>query len=251
MTVEMSASMPPTQTASLNTPRLRHCGWMKAAYSGGKWLHFTHGGLPAIVATGGIATGRGLAAVLAAGATAAQVGTAFMLCPEAGTSPAHREALNLAIQKRGEVVFETLKDVKGLIVNRTVTHEIDDRAMSEAVSLEQAVALLLASAPAHWSALPPVPTAWHRGVQALSKMSYSVFLIHYAVSLLVSALVTAMWPTGVLANGLGMLLALLGAIVAGAGLYRIAERPSQGWPQWAWALGGFMASVALARAMSG
>jgi peptidoglycan/LPS O-acetylase OafA/YrhL len=119
------------------------------------------------------------------------------------------------------------------------------------VTTAWAVALLLASAPAHWSALPPVPTAWHRGVQALSKMSYSVFLIHYAVSLLVSALVTAMWPTGVLANGLGMLLALLGAIVAGAGLYRIAERPSQGWPQWAWALGGFMASVALARAMSG
>jgi nitronate monooxygenase len=46
-----------------------------------------------LVATGGIATGRGVAAVLAAGASAAQLGTAFMLAPEAGTSPAHREAL--------------------------------------------------------------------------------------------------------------------------------------------------------------
>jgi len=46
-----------------------------------------------LVATGGIATGRGVAAVLAAGATAAQLGTAFMLTPEAATSPAHREAL--------------------------------------------------------------------------------------------------------------------------------------------------------------
>jgi nitronate monooxygenase len=46
-----------------------------------------------LVATGGIATGRGVAAVLAAGASAAQVGTAFMLAPEAGTSPAHRQAL--------------------------------------------------------------------------------------------------------------------------------------------------------------
>jgi nitronate monooxygenase len=46
-----------------------------------------------LVATGGIATGRGIAAVLAAGAAAAQLGTAFMLTPEAGTSPAHREAL--------------------------------------------------------------------------------------------------------------------------------------------------------------
>jgi nitronate monooxygenase len=49
-------------------------------------------GLP-LVATGGIATGRGVAAVLAAGASAAQLGTAFMLAPEAGTSPAHRKAL--------------------------------------------------------------------------------------------------------------------------------------------------------------
>jgi nitronate monooxygenase len=46
-----------------------------------------------LVATGGIATGRGIAAVLAGGATAAQLGTAFMLTPEAATSPAHREAL--------------------------------------------------------------------------------------------------------------------------------------------------------------
>ncbi len=33
--------------------------------------------------------------------------------------PAHREALNLDIQKRGDVVYETLKDVNGLIVNKT------------------------------------------------------------------------------------------------------------------------------------
>ena len=46
-----------------------------------------------LVATGGIATGHGVAAVLAAGAAAAQLGTAFMLTPEAATSPAHRDAL--------------------------------------------------------------------------------------------------------------------------------------------------------------
>ena len=45
-----------------------------------------------LVATGGIATGRGVAAVLAAGAAAAQLGTAFMRTPEAATSEAHREA---------------------------------------------------------------------------------------------------------------------------------------------------------------
>ena len=46
-----------------------------------------------LVATGGIATGGAVAAALCAGARAAQVGTAFMLCPEAGTSDAHRAAL--------------------------------------------------------------------------------------------------------------------------------------------------------------
>jgi nitronate monooxygenase len=49
-------------------------------------------GLP-LVAAGGVADSAGLAAVLAAGASAAQIGTAFMLAPEAGTHPAHREAL--------------------------------------------------------------------------------------------------------------------------------------------------------------
>jgi nitronate monooxygenase len=46
-----------------------------------------------LVATGGIADGAGVAAVLAAGAAAAQIGSAFMLAPEAGTHPAHRAAL--------------------------------------------------------------------------------------------------------------------------------------------------------------
>jgi nitronate monooxygenase len=46
-----------------------------------------------LVATGGIATGKAVAAVLAAGAAAAQLGSAFMLCPEAGTSRPHRQVL--------------------------------------------------------------------------------------------------------------------------------------------------------------
>ncbi len=46
-----------------------------------------------LVAAGGIATGRAVAAVLAAGAEAAALGTAFMLCPEAGTSEPHRAML--------------------------------------------------------------------------------------------------------------------------------------------------------------
>ncbi len=47
-----------------------------------------------LVASGGIADGAGVAAVLAAGARAAQIGTAFLRAPEAGTAPAHRQALS-------------------------------------------------------------------------------------------------------------------------------------------------------------
>jgi nitronate monooxygenase len=46
-----------------------------------------------LVAAGGITTGRSLAAAVAAGATAAQVGSAFLLCSEAGTSAVHRAAI--------------------------------------------------------------------------------------------------------------------------------------------------------------
>ena len=46
-----------------------------------------------LVATGGLASGRGIAGALAAGARAAQVGSAFLRCPEAGTSDVHRAAL--------------------------------------------------------------------------------------------------------------------------------------------------------------
>lgn len=46
-----------------------------------------------IVATGGLMTGGDVARVLAAGAAAAQLGTAFLRCPEAGTSDVHRRAL--------------------------------------------------------------------------------------------------------------------------------------------------------------
>lgn len=46
-----------------------------------------------LIAAGGIMRGEDVAAVLAAGASAAQLGTAFLRCPESGTSEAHRRAL--------------------------------------------------------------------------------------------------------------------------------------------------------------
>lgn len=46
-----------------------------------------------VIAAGGIADSKGVAAALALGAAGVQVGTAYLLCPEATTSPVHRAAL--------------------------------------------------------------------------------------------------------------------------------------------------------------
>ncbi|MDX1552001.1 MAG: nitronate monooxygenase [Marinobacter sp.] len=46
-----------------------------------------------VIAAGGIADFNGLQAVMALGASGAQVGTAYLLCPEAQTKPMHRAAL--------------------------------------------------------------------------------------------------------------------------------------------------------------
>ena len=46
-----------------------------------------------VIAAGGIMDGSGVAGALTLGAVAAQMGTAFIACPEAGADPAHRDAL--------------------------------------------------------------------------------------------------------------------------------------------------------------
>lgn len=46
-----------------------------------------------VIAAGGIADAQGVAAALALGAAGVQIGTAYLLCPEATTSPLHRAAL--------------------------------------------------------------------------------------------------------------------------------------------------------------
>jgi nitronate monooxygenase len=47
-----------------------------------------------VIAAGGIADAQGVTAALALGAAAVQVGTAYLLCPEATTSTVHRAALS-------------------------------------------------------------------------------------------------------------------------------------------------------------
>jgi nitronate monooxygenase len=86
-----------------------------------------HVDLP-LVASGAIASGGALAAVLAAGAQAAQIGTAFMRCPEAGTAPAHRAALAADTPTRLTRAF-TGRQARG-IVNRFLREHSADAPLA-------------------------------------------------------------------------------------------------------------------------
>lgn len=70
--------------------------------------------------------------------------------------------------------------------------------------------------------------AWARAARALpaaavARISYSVFLIHYPVMLVVGSIVTSRWPDSVGMNAAGMLVAWLASLAAGALLHRAVE----------------------------
>ncbi|MEV0678151.1 nitronate monooxygenase [Actinosynnema sp. NPDC050436] len=73
-----------------------------------------------LIATGGLVHGADVAAVLAAGAVAAQLGTAFLSCPEAGTSPAHRRELAEGTRRTALTRAFSGRPARGL-VNRFLT----------------------------------------------------------------------------------------------------------------------------------
>ena len=75
-----------------------------------------------VVAAGGIMDGAGLAAVLALGAQAAQMGTAFLACPESGAPVQHKRAL-LNLRENGTVITRafTGRPARG-IRNRFIEH---------------------------------------------------------------------------------------------------------------------------------
>lgn len=56
-----------------------------------------------VIAAGGLMRGGQIAAALTAGATAAQLGTAFLPCPESGAHPLHKQALTNPLFTRTEL----------------------------------------------------------------------------------------------------------------------------------------------------
>jgi nitronate monooxygenase len=68
-----------------------------------------------VVAAGGIMDGAGIAAVMALGAQAAQLGTAFIPCPESGAPQAHKDALLAAREDDTRITEKfTGKPARGL-----------------------------------------------------------------------------------------------------------------------------------------
>ncbi|GGM53211.1 2-nitropropane dioxygenase [Longimycelium tulufanense] len=75
-----------------------------------------------VIAAGGLVTGADVAAVLAAGATAAQLGTAFLGCPEAGTQPTHRAALRDTARGTALTRSFTGRPARGLVNRFLLDH---------------------------------------------------------------------------------------------------------------------------------
>jgi nitronate monooxygenase len=77
-----------------------------------------------VIAAGGIADARGVAAALALGAAGVQVGTTYLLCPEATTSPVHRAALKSAASRHTALTRLFTGRPARAIVNR-IMRELD------------------------------------------------------------------------------------------------------------------------------
>ncbi len=73
-----------------------------------------------VIAAGGIADARSVAAAMALGAVGAQIGTAYLLCPEASTSTVHRAALKSEMAEQTVLTnLFTGRPARG-IVNRLI-----------------------------------------------------------------------------------------------------------------------------------
>ena len=83
-----------------------------------------------VIAAGGIADGRGLAAAFALGASGAQLGTAFLACPEAAVSPLHRARLRDAADDGTELTRAFTGRPARAMRNRFVTEMADSEPLA-------------------------------------------------------------------------------------------------------------------------
>jgi peptidoglycan/LPS O-acetylase OafA/YrhL len=74
-----------------------------------------------------------------------------------------------------------------------------------------------------------LPAACRPIVEMASRISYSLFLVHFGVCLVVNALFTSLLPATVPVQALGLVVAWVASVVAAWSLYRHVERPALRW----------------------
>lgn len=112
-----------------------------------------------------------------------------------------------------------------------------------------AIAVLLALSPQRWHSAGGTRVLTEP-IHRLARISYSVFVIHYAVMVAVSAWVAKRWPHSVGWNLTGMLAALTLSLLFGALLHRWTEQIKQDWPRWLVWVAVFVASTGLAHSQA-
>ena len=90
-------------------------------------------------------------------------------------------------------------------------------------ALAMTVALLLVWLQSAWQAGRARNGLRLRWLEQIGLMSYSIFLIHFPVCVLVNAVVSYFWPAQLLANAAGLVAAFALSLLAGAALYRGVE----------------------------
>ncbi len=121
-----------------------------------------------VVASGGIMDGAGIAAALALGAQAAQLGTAFLPCPESGAAEVHKQAL-LASREDETAITEKFsgKPARG-VVNRFMRETAARDAPSLAFPAQNSVTGKLRAASAR-AGKPDFVAMWAGQAAALSR----------------------------------------------------------------------------------
>jgi len=76
-----------------------------------------------VIATGGIADGKGVASALTLGADAVQLGTAFLACEESNTTPAHRQKL-FSDDVKYTVLSKSLTGRMGRMIRNRISEDV-------------------------------------------------------------------------------------------------------------------------------
>ncbi|HEX8819135.1 MAG TPA: nitronate monooxygenase [Archangium sp.] len=120
-----------------------------------------------VVASGGIMDGRGVAAARVLGASGAQLGTAFLTCPESGAAPAYKAAIRAARDDM-TVVTRALSGRPARGLANTLTEELKDLEVLLPYPLQHSATSPLRGAAAAQGD-PRFMTLWSGQAAALSR----------------------------------------------------------------------------------